>query len=304
MEIYQLKTFVTIAREGSITRASELLFLSQPAVSAHIKAIEDEVGFLLFERTPRGMTLTENGEKLLAKAEQMITVHKELIEEAKYIKGQPAGKLRLGSNRTPSAQALGKLLTALTASFPDIELILEYGNSSEILNAIRNNSLDAGFYTDTGVIHDDLKTLDVDQFGVYLATPMAWIKQGEKIDWQELKNMPWICPASNTCCGRVAENLFEREKFRPKKIVNVDQEKVTRTLIAGGVGLGFLHADTALDAAAKGEVILLGDIQQQVKIKFAVVVERMREPLISMVFELAKNHTLIPHFEKGGSGGI
>lgn len=58
MEIYQLRTFVTIAKEGSITRASELLFLSQPAVSAHIKAMEDELGLVLFERTPRGMSLT------------------------------------------------------------------------------------------------------------------------------------------------------------------------------------------------------------------------------------------------------
>lgn len=291
MEIYQLKTFVTIAREGSITRASELLFLSQPAVSAHIKAIEDEIGFALFERTPRGMILTKNGATLLAKAEQMIALHKELIEEAKYIKGKPVGKLRLGSNRTPSAQVLGKLLTAITQSIPDIELALEYGNSSEILHAIRNNSIDAGFYTDTGVIHNDLQTLDVDHFGVYLAAPVDWIKNIDKIDWQEIKNMPWICPASNTCCGRVAENLFEREKFRPQKIVNVDQEKVTRTLIAGGVGLGFLHAETALDAAEKGEVILLGDIQQHVNVKFAVVAERMREPLISKVFELAENLT-------------
>jgi DNA-binding transcriptional LysR family regulator len=290
MEIYQLKTFVTIAREGSITRASELLFLSQPAISAHIKAIEDEIGFSLFDRTPRGMTLTENGTKLLSKAEQMIAVYKELINEAKYIKGQPTGKLRLGSNRTPSAQALGKLLAAVS-SLPDIELVLEYGNSVEILNAIRNQSLDAGFYTDTGLIHEDLKTWDVDQFGVYLAAPIDWIRNVDRINWQEIQNLPWICPASNTCCGRVAENLFEREKFRPQKIINVDQEKVTRTLIAGGVGLGFLHADTALDAAAKGEVVLLGDIQQQVKVKFAVVAERMREPLISKVFELAENLT-------------
>ncbi len=291
MEIYQLRTFVTIAREGSITRASELLFLSQPAVSAHIKAIEDEIGFALFERTSRGMILTENGTRLLAKAEQMIAVHKELIEEAKYIKGKPVGKLRLGSNRTPSAQVLGKLLTAITQSLPDIELALEYGSSSEILDAIRNNSIDAGFYTDTGLIHDDLQTLAVDHFGVYLAAPVDWTNNIDKIDWQEIKNMPWICPASNTCCSRVAENLFEREKFRPQKIINVDQEKVTRTLIAGGVGLGFLHADTALDAAAKGEVVLLGDIQQQVNVKFAVVAERMREPLISKVFELAENLT-------------
>jgi DNA-binding transcriptional LysR family regulator len=291
MEIYQLKTFVTIAHEGSITRASELLFLSQPAVSAHIKAIEDEIGFILFDRTPRGMTLTENGTKLLAKAEQMIAVHKELINEAKHIKGRPLEKLRLGSNRTPSAQALGKLLANITKSLPDIELILEYGNSNEILNAIRNNSVDAGFYTDTGITHDDLKTLDADQFGVYLAAPVDWIEDINQIDWQEIKDMPWICPASNTCCGRVAENLFERKNFRPQKIVNVDQEKVTRTLIAGGVGLGFLHADTALDAAAKGEVVLLGDIQQQVKVKFAVATERMREPLIGAVFELAEKLT-------------
>ena len=289
MEIYQLKTFVTIAREGSITRASELLFLSQPAVSAHIKAIEDEIGFLLFARTPRGMTLTENGAALLAKAEHVITAHKELIEQAKYIKGKPTGKLRLGSNRTPSAQVLGKFLAVISKSLPDIELVLEYGNSSEILNAIRQHSLDAGFYTDTGLLHTDLKTLDVDQFGVYLAAPVEWIKNIDNLNWQELKMLPWICPASNTCCGRVAENLFEREQFRPQKIVNVDQEKVTRTLIAGGVGVGFLHADTALDAAEKGEVILLGDIQQQVKVKFAVVAERIREPLIGAVFESAKN---------------
>lgn len=291
MEIYQLKTFVTIAQEGSITRASELLFLSQPAVSAHIKAIEDEIGFLLFERTPRGMLLTENGKKLLIKAEQILVMHKELVSEAKHIRGQPVGKIRIGSNRTPSAQALGKLLAAITQSLPDIELILEYGNSSEILNGIRNNSLDAGFYTDTGLIHEELQALDVDQFGVYLAAPVNWISNIDKMDWQELKALPWICPASNTCCGRVAENLFEQEKFRPQKIVNVDQEKVTRTLIAGGVGLGFLHAETAFDAVAKGEVILLGDIQQQVKVKFAVMSERIREPLIKAVFELAKHFT-------------
>jgi DNA-binding transcriptional LysR family regulator len=65
MEIHQLKTFVTVAREGSITRASELLYLSQPAVSAHIKAIEDTLGLALFERTPRGMSLTADGARLL-----------------------------------------------------------------------------------------------------------------------------------------------------------------------------------------------------------------------------------------------
>ena len=82
MDIHQLKTFVAVAREGSITRASELLHLSQPAASAHIKAIEDAVGLALFDRTPRGMSLTHEGRRLLAKAEQTLAAHRDLMEEA------------------------------------------------------------------------------------------------------------------------------------------------------------------------------------------------------------------------------
>ncbi|WP_202901423.1 LysR family transcriptional regulator [Nitratireductor aquibiodomus] len=65
MDIQQLRTFVAVAREGSITRASERIHLSQPAVSAHIKAMEETLGLSLFERTPRGMILTGDGERCL-----------------------------------------------------------------------------------------------------------------------------------------------------------------------------------------------------------------------------------------------
>ena len=86
MDIHQLKTFVTVARERSITRSSEVLHLSQPAVSAHIKALEDTLGLALFERTPRGMSLTREGERLLAKAEQTLAAHQGLMDEATRIK--------------------------------------------------------------------------------------------------------------------------------------------------------------------------------------------------------------------------
>jgi len=63
MELYQLKTFVTVAEEGHLTRAAERLFTSQPAISAHIKSLEEELGVTLFHRTPKGMQLTTEGEK-------------------------------------------------------------------------------------------------------------------------------------------------------------------------------------------------------------------------------------------------
>lgn len=286
MEIYQLKTFVTIAREGSITRASELLFLSQPAVSAHIKTIEDEVGFLLFERTPRGMNLTDKGATLLIKTEQLLALHRELMQEARQLKGRAEGKILLGSNRTPSALLLGKLLTRLAETFPDIDVQLEYGSSAEIEAAVLSGALDAGFFADSGADSVELMKLVVDKFGVYLAAPLGWVNPTDNIDWQKLASMSWICPATNSCCGQVAEHLFERRGFRPHKQVSVDHEKVTRTLIAGGVGLGFLHADTAQDAQAKGELVLLGDVQQEVNVFFGVLRGREQEPLISSVLSV------------------
>ncbi len=286
MEIYQVKTFVAIAREGSITRASELLFLSQPAVSAHIKTIEDEVGFLLFERNARGMSLTDKGAALLIKAEQLLAAHRELIDEARQLKRRGGGKIRLGSNRAPSAHLLGKLLTHMAESFPEIEVQLHYGSSTEIEQAIRNRELDAGFFADSGAESPELMKLEVDKFGVYLAAPPGWVTAGEQPDWQQLATMPWICPASNSCCGKVAEHVFSTHGFRPHKHVNVDHEKVTHTLIAGGVGLGFVHADTALEAQAKGELVLLGDVQQYVSVFFGVLRGREQEPLINSVLQV------------------
>lgn len=289
MEIYQLKTFVTIAREGSITRASELLFLSQPAVSAHIKTIEDEIGFLLFERTPRGMSLTDKGATLLIKAEQLLAMHRELMQEARQLKGRAGGKIRLGSNRTPSALLLGKLLTRCAEHFPDMDVQLHYGSSAEIEHSIRSGELDAGFFADSGIDSPEILKLEVDKFGVYLAAPVGWATAGENLDWQQLATMPWICPASNSCCGKVAEHVFTAKGFRPHKQVSVDHEKVTRTLIAGGVGVGFLHADTALEAQAKGELVLLGDVQQYVSVFFGVLRGREQEPLIGSVVQVLQD---------------
>jgi DNA-binding transcriptional LysR family regulator len=283
MEIYQLRTYVTVAREGSITRAADLLFLSQPAVSAHIKALEDELGLVLFERTARGMSVTGHGTALLAKAEQLLALHQDMLDEARRITGRVSGKLRLGSNRSTSAQVLGKLLTKLSETYSEVEVALEYGNSAEILRAIRSGTLDAGFYTDDGRSDTELAILEVDRFGIFLAAPPGWVDKPARPDWEKLARVPWICPTSNTCCGRAAEAVFERNGFRPEKLVSVDQETVTRTLIAGGVGVGFLHAETAHEAEAKGEVELVGDVQLEVRLLFAYLCRREQDPLVGAV---------------------
>jgi DNA-binding transcriptional LysR family regulator len=281
MDLHQLRTFVAVAREGSITRASALLHLSQPARSAHIKAIEDAVGLAVFERTARGMSLTRDGERLLVKAEQALAAHQELMEEATRIKGRLAGKLRLGAGSNSNKEAVGRLLAILSERCPDVEVALKHGTSVDILAGIRNGSLDAGFYNESGEPEPELTTIEVSRFSIYVVAPPGLVAISGRPDWRSLAGLPWIYPTASACCGRAAESLFKVHQIRPKRIISVDRNDVTRTLIAGGTGVGLLHADTAMEAQARGEVELLFECQTLVRVLFAHLASRAQDPLLT-----------------------
>jgi molybdate transport repressor ModE-like protein len=291
MDIHQLKTFVAVAREGSITRASELLHLSQPAVSAHIKAIEDVLGLALFERTPRGMSLTHEGRRLLAKAEQTLAAHQGLMEEATRIKGRLVGKLRLGAGSNSSNEAVGRLITILSVRCPEVEVVLEHGTSLDILTGLRNGSLDAGFYNEPGEPDPALVTIEVSRFSIWVAAPLGLGLASGAPDWQALAELAWIYPTASACCGRTAESLFEAHHIRPKRIISVDREDVTRTLIAGGTGVGLLHADTAKQARARGEVELLFESPALVCVLFAHLASREQDPLLAAAASIMREAT-------------
>lgn len=281
MDLHQLKTFVAVAREGSITRASELLHLSQPAVSAHIKAIEDTLGLTLFERTPKGMSLTSDGQRLFAKAEHTLAAHRELLEEATRIKGRLTGKFRLGTGSNSSTEALGRLLTVISERHPEVEVAVQHGTSTELLEGLRNGSLDAAFYNEAGEPGVELKTVEVARFDIYLVAPPGLVSR--PLSWPVLAELAWITPTSGTCCGQAAENLFKLHQFRPRKLINIDRESVTRTLVAGGVGVGLMHAESAKEAAAAGEVDVLCEAQRSVRVLFAQLSGRAQDPLLSAV---------------------
>lgn len=285
MDIYQLKTFIAVAREGSITRAAEQVHLSQPAVSAHIKALEDTLGLTLFSRTPRGMSLTRDGQRLLGKAEQTLAVHQELMDEATRIKGKLTGKLRLGASSSAGSSsghaAIGRLLTRLAERCPDVEVVLRHGTSAEILAGLRGGSLDAGFYNEAGEPEPDLSTVEVSQFQIYVASSPGLEVQTAPLDMSALAALPWIYPTASACCGRTAERLFQQHKIRPKRIISVDREDVTRALIAGGLGVGLLHAGLAQTAEARGEVVLLMPAHNRVRVLFAQLASRAQDPLLA-----------------------
>ncbi|MBA3542466.1 MAG: LysR family transcriptional regulator [Deltaproteobacteria bacterium] len=270
MEIYQLKTFVAVARDGSITRASERLYLSQPAVSAHIKALEETLGLTLFERTPKGMSLTSA-----------------LLDEATRMKGRLTGKLRLGAGANSNTELIGRLLTVLSDRCPEVEVTLQHCTSVEILHGLRTGTLDAGFYNETGEPDPALTTIEVARFVIYLAAPPG-TASAQPVNWKAIEALPWIGTTAGSCCGQAAEHLFQKHQFRPRRMISVDRESVTRTLIAGGVGVGLLHADTAQEAVLRGEVAILCEAEASARVLFAHLAGRAQDPVLGVVSSIVR----------------
>ena len=129
MELYQLRTFVTVADTGNLTQAAERLFTSQPAVSAHIKALVEELEIKLFDRTPKGMRLTENGSALREKAQLVLNAGTNLKLKAKTLQGILTGQAKIGLNADAEYLLLAKWHNSLISKHNQLKIQLTQGRS-------------------------------------------------------------------------------------------------------------------------------------------------------------------------------
>ncbi|WP_315703317.1 MULTISPECIES: LysR family transcriptional regulator [unclassified Bradyrhizobium] len=144
MELNDLLTFATVARTGSITRAAEALNTVQSNVTQRVKALEAEIGTVLFERHSRGMTLTPAGRRLLPYAQQMAALAREALLAARD-DGTPKGPLAIGSIETTTAVRLPTLLAAFHRTYPEVALSLRTATTADLVTAVIEGALDGAF---------------------------------------------------------------------------------------------------------------------------------------------------------------
>ncbi len=284
MELHHLRTFVTVGREGHLTRAADLLCLSQPAVSAHIKALEEELGLPLFERTTRGMTLTAAGEHLLEYADKVLAARQDMLHEAKRLRGAAHGRLRLGMVGDAALLRLGPILAHIAERHPHIDVQLRHGYSATLIDEVLNHRLDAAFtvFTDEpqGVA---LARIGLMKFALRLAAPAAWRERFVNASWSGLTQLPWIGMPAQSFCGKLAENVFRRHQATPRKILEADRNDTVASLIAAAAGIGLLHEEQALKAAQEGAVVLYPGLREEASLDFICLESRTAElPLAAM----------------------
>src|SRR5207342_2548680 len=120
--IQALRYFITVAREGTVSRAATLMHLTQPAVSLQLKALEESVGLQLFNRTPGGFTLTEAGAALLPLAHKAVSASSDFRTVAASLRESQRGTLRVGTILDPEFIRLGPFVRNLATSSPKTEV--------------------------------------------------------------------------------------------------------------------------------------------------------------------------------------
>ena len=147
MDFYQLTYFKKVAETRSISRASEELLLTQPAVSKQIKALEEELGEKLFDRIGKKVFLTRAGEVLYAYAERILRSVQEAKTAVKDMSAECSGELVIGTSDHISLHRLPDILKRYISAFPKVDLKLRCHRSETILDMVNKNLVDLGVIT-------------------------------------------------------------------------------------------------------------------------------------------------------------
>lgn len=146
MELRHLRYFLVVAEEGHFTRAAERLGMQQPPLSQQIRALEDELGFALFRRHPKGAALTVGGEAFLAEARAILKQVDTAVERAGRVSRGVEGSLSVGFTSSAAAHHLiPALMRAFRARWPDVALSFRERNAAELTEAVAQGKLDIAF---------------------------------------------------------------------------------------------------------------------------------------------------------------
>lgn len=143
MTLVQLKHLIALAESGSFSRSAESMFLTQPALSRSIRALEDELGQPLFDRIGRHSELTPFGREVLARARQVVLDADELLDSGRRMAAGEVGVLRIGMGSGPGAMLMTPLLMAVATQRPGLHVEVSRATTALLVQALRERALDA-----------------------------------------------------------------------------------------------------------------------------------------------------------------
>lgn len=235
--------FRAVARNLSFRKAGEELYLTQPAVSLQIKALEEDLGVQLFDRTGSRVALTSAGRVLLESAERAQELLLGAEREIAALGGDLAGQLALGASTTVAQYVLPRMLGEFLSDHPRVHPSLISGNTERIVDAVVRREIALGF------IEGPSRTKDVreepfltDELVLIVPAAHEWAER-EHVSAKELGSAPMLMREHGSGTRHVLEMALEKHHVKPRSLqvaMELDSTEAIKSAVEAGLGVGFV----------------------------------------------------------------
>jgi DNA-binding transcriptional LysR family regulator len=257
MNLHRLRIFLAVAERRSFSRAAEQLFISQPAVSKGVRALEAELDLSLIERgtgSVKGVRLTDSGLALADHARGIFALEKAATEEIRARVGLKRGRLLIGASTTVAGYWLAPYLKALTSLLPDIDVRVRMGNTDVIAQALIACDIDValveGAVTDARVESEHWRN-DPLQVVVH---PHAEFLKRDRLRLRDLDEQFWLVREAGSGTHQVAERIMLENNIRPMRTIEIGSNEGIARAVAEGLGVAILPQRVVRELMAIGEI--------------------------------------------------
>ncbi|HIZ63228.1 MAG TPA: LysR family transcriptional regulator [Firmicutes bacterium] len=258
LELY--KVFYTVARCGSLTKAAEELYISQPAVSQAIKQLETQLGTPLFNRMHKGMELSkQGGEVIFPDVEKALKLLGGVEDKLAEMQHSATGTLRIGASETIFQYILADQIVAYNKACPQVKIELISEVSPRIIEYLKNDRCDIGFLNlpiepDEGIVISDTVALLND---VFLAGEAFSELKGKELSVWDLQEYPLLLLEENTVARSAVNHFAESLGVKLTPAVEVGSWDFMKRLVTDGMGIGCLPREYAQRRLRDGELFEL-----------------------------------------------
>jgi len=240
LENFRLKVFRAVAEHLNFRRAAEHLFLTQPAVTLQIKALENDLGVRLFDRSAGRISLTSQGEVLLGYANKSVGLLADAEREIGSVDGNVAGDLSLGVSTTIAQYVLPRLLGAFLTEHPRVQFQLHSGNTSEIVALLLEGRVSLGLIEgparDRGVRTEPFMEDEL----VLIVSPQC---KHDNFSRDQIAAFTLLMREQGSGSRRVVEAALEKAEIKLKsfpKVMDLDSTESIKSAVEAGLGIGFV----------------------------------------------------------------
>lgn len=259
LSFIHLRTFLTVIKQGSFTRAAHELSLTQPAVSGHIAALEEEFGMPLFNRTGKKIVLTDAGSILQKGARDILDRVEDLKGELTDLKALRGGTIRIGASKIIGVYMLPRILMAFRDQFPDIELQISIHSAHTIAGQVEDNAYDLAIVGEGDQIASrniGVKVIGEDRL-VVIAAPNHPLASRGMVTIDELGSEPFILSGRLTASLQSLKAQLSELGVNLKSSIEMDEAGAIKRAVEEGAGLAILSRSVVERELIEGRLIEL-----------------------------------------------